>query len=150
MGFLRHGLKNVIIMFFLCRALCVEGEGRAEGGGWRVGAGGWRPGGWGTRMSRPLLLPISLFISLKGLLVELSEVRRMTPEKPKCSIWVGHGLDPGPQFHEKTRKQSGPGRAGPRRVVSWTAEVQAEGAHHGGQPYCFARFVEQGHNWPKS
>ena len=27
---------------------------------------------------------------------------KITPEKPKRALWVGHGLEPRPQFHEKT------------------------------------------------
>ena len=30
---------------------------------------------------------------------------KMTPEKPKRAFWVGHGLEPRPQFHEKTQRQ---------------------------------------------
>ena len=30
---------------------------------------------------------------------------KMTPEKPKRTLWVLHGLDPRPQFHEKTLQE---------------------------------------------
>ena len=30
---------------------------------------------------------------------------KMTPEKPKRKLWVGHGLEPRPQFHEETSER---------------------------------------------
>ena len=40
---------------------------------------------------------------------------KMTPEKPKRAIWVGHGLDPEPQFNEKAPDTEKKSELGTRR-----------------------------------
>ena len=44
--------------------------------------------------------------------------RKVTPEKPKRALWVVHGLEPLPQFHEKTPFSPSPLREGTKNQIS--------------------------------
>ena len=51
---------------------------------------------------------------------------KMTPEKPKRTLWVGHGLEPRPQFHEKTPRER-------RKNETREMKIPSRG-HHEQQP----------------
>ena len=63
---------------------------------------------WGLRLSRvsgSLALRVSRFLGLRlSGSPAFRGFHRMTPEKPKRALWVVHGLESRPHFHEKTTR----------------------------------------------